>query len=592
MADDDKHAWLIGAATAALSAVVGLLAIWLVPMVGGTDTPTHVAFAMLLANPEPAAGLIATGLAPTSQLFVWLAIPFVPLGAAVAAKASTSLTFLTYLGGAVALGTTLTGRRSLAAPLATASFFGFSFAMGFFNFALAAGLGMGMMAASVAAARTPSLARAVVLAALGALTLHAHVIVFGMFFVQSALLAIWSADRARLGRSAITFALALLPSALVSLWLVAAVGRGLAGAGLAGGMGNQRLVATEQLENLWCTTFGGLSPVGWIAAATTLAMAFAGAGRRAGWAIATSLVVWLAVYATVPFHVAGWAFAQPRALLPLIAVLVGFAGTTGPSAFGRLLAVGVMTAHVATAWPTMRDDGQVTAEAVASLGSEPTGRALVVRMSGGGDAERRYVTPLLHVAQYAVGHGGVDPDWEAMNPVIHAVRAAEVPQPTRLPQFLFVGRDCSLNDACENFGQMAVDRAVVVAPSFDSVLVTGASAEELALFEGRGFVRVSPARFSPPTPRTLSVTLEVLPAHAGVPLAVRLVFPETVGPYAGVAIPPGPARSVVGIPVGPVPEGGMLVEVTTDRGDVLSRVPIDVTAAAPLTLPLTLRTGD
>ncbi len=143
--DDDRAAPSALAYSLALLLTAGcaLLAIWIPPWPVGTDTPTHIAHAALLAHPDRAAELLSRSFALTSQLFVVLAAPLTRLfELSVAARLALSGLLVVSMLCAWALGRS-GGVQRPPGPFfaAVAGTSGFLAVMGFDNFSLGAALG-------------------------------------------------------------------------------------------------------------------------------------------------------------------------------------------------------------------------------------------------------------------------------------------------------------------------------------------------------------------------------------------------------------------------------------------------------------------
>ena len=178
-------------ALALLLAIIALATIWLPAWVPGTDMPTHLMMVELLAHPDRATDLVVRHYPATSQLSVWLTVPFAlvfPL--AVAGKAALTLFYAAYVAANARLGTRFGAWFPDTLTWSSAIFFGFCYAMGFTNFLVAAASGAMFLAAVCDHVQGRGRRTGLFILFWSLLCMHAHIIVFGMFGLQALVLVL------------------------------------------------------------------------------------------------------------------------------------------------------------------------------------------------------------------------------------------------------------------------------------------------------------------------------------------------------------------------------------------------------------------
>lgn len=590
-----------------LVAVLALAVLWLPPVQPATDLPTHVMVATWVLHPEVAHPSLALHPAWTSQLSLWLFAPFVlhlPVG--LAGKLGLSLLSLLHVLQSIRL-----GRRFGVAPVDAALWslpvlFGFAFAMGFVNFALAWAVGLGLMVAVVdlwerPATRLRALALpALRVAAWSLLTAHAHVILWGMFVVQSVVLgplagASPTAGPGRLARGALLAVLHLPAAALgwrAMTLLQGPLRQDLPEEALEG----VRLPLLEQLANVVACGPGGWSHLAWAVAAVW----FAGlvqamrAGTRAPgdprrWAVLITVAGWLLCYALVPFHMGGWSFAQPRPLM-LLWGLPPLLVPWLPARPGlRAALCGVLALWLAATLAAVLPAGRAVRQALARVDAgDATGRLLVLRAPAPVWAASRWVEPLHHVPSYAAMRGGVMQHMTRFNPGMHwaSVQPDGTDWQAMPPEFIGRALDCTLQADCREQAARLVDRTAVQAHGFDRVLVSSVEpgADLCLQLQRRGLRPVAPHTPCALEPRTFPLRVRWQGAAPPRGASLALGWPATWGILASVPVP------VPGEPVElTLPAAGPWQWALVDSaGQVLDQGGVDIPVAdAPfdLTLP-------
>jgi hypothetical protein len=541
-----------GAQFAALGLCVaaGLTAIWLPAIPCGTDTPTHIAHAVLLAHPERVAGLAETNFALTSQLFVRLVAPVtLVVPPVVAAKLALSALLLGLTAAAVAITRFARGDDGPGAYVAPAAAVGsFHAMMGFDNFALGVVLGALFAPAMGRAPVAPR--RAVGVAALGLLAAHAHIIAFGMCAVWAviAVAAVATGARDRL-REGLRMALALAPGALFALGTVVATWAAQDERGVTEGLGIQRLGLGDQLAQLVVMPFGAWSELGIPLALVCIALVVATAPRL----LAASLAGWLALWFLVPFHMPGWAYAQPRLVVPLVLLPAFTAGwgrwprMTRPLvvALSLLASLGTLAAQLPVA-SAVRD-------AVAALGDAPPGRTMTVRTALAPPGAPRWSEPLLHADEWVLLRGGLTADAAALQPVIHSLLPVHGAWPDAPPAFIWRSLVCDTPAACARARETLLDRVAVQGLAYDTVLVVPPDPRDHEALVARGYAAQAEARFAP-RPAAIDIAVAGVPPANG-RLRIEVAYPQTIGVFAG-----GELAVAAGLPVAvpriaPVPAG-------------------------------------
>ncbi len=571
--------------TSALLAVMALAAIWWPEFPAGTDLPTHLFFAQVLWNPDLYAGLMDTHFAPTSQLWVRMVAPLSGFGPAVAGKLGlTALAALT-VGGFVAIGRAIGDRRPLGLVFGLAATQSFYSAMGFANFALAGALACFSVAQAIRAWKKPTHARYVALALCMLLVAHAHVIVAGMMGLFIALLATqWDGRWSH--RRVVKTGLALTPAALFSIAVAWTARAGYQAAEVAIGLSAQRRPVLQVLNNIGEETFGGFAPFGWVvlvAVAVGLAvrLVVSPSLRRP---LGLVFVVFGALYALVPYHGEGWAYAQCRVLLPLVIVPAAFASAGRRSNLVFALAAACTFAHLAATTLEIRAQGAIVADQVAAFDHVPVGPAMDVVLDPG-STHHPDVQPLLHAGLYALFSGGSSPMLPAYSPMIHSVYNVDTEPPPHPPQFLYRSLNCDENPACANARAAFAQRIAVQGLAYQTTIIVGADAEWQTLLAEHGVLpTIAPALFVP-VPSTLTVALTAPPEAATRRLIIRAGFPDGIGWLAGSARAPAPVGPTPQpLALGNVPAGPITVEALWEpsaahpQGQVVAR---DVIHIAP-----------
>ncbi len=554
--------------------LLALAVIWVPAFVPGQDTPVHAFFARVLRERGLFEGLLEGRFAPTSQLSVYLSVPFASLEPALVGKLTRTLAGGLLLGAMLLCGRETGERRPIGFLLAPALTCAFPQAMGFDNFALGMALGVLTIAATLRALSGRKIWYLLGLMVAGLLLAVAHAVAFGLTAVVAGMLALLLAtDRmstrfARVGLTVIGF----LPGGFYAIWATLVVTATQASNGVSEGLGVQRLPLWEQVTNLWEVSFGGLSAFGLlpvVVAFTAFMLHLRGrseSARRTRLFVAAATVALLGLYFAVPFHIPGWAYAQPRVLAALFALLLPFAAWGGKwriflPAYSGLIAVFLGASLVGA---TVMGE-EVRAEA-ARMGRTGPGLVMQAVVSGGRASKNRYVSPLQNAAYYALWDGGALPEMWVSNPAIHAVYGvAGVQTPPAPPAYFARSLACDGEKACEAARRRFVDRIATQGVRFARTLLVGADDGMLAQFGGRGFVPVAPAQFTS-HPGSARVRFRI-PAEATTrPVSIRLGYAGSIGWFAGMTRPPGPnpADGIAEVRFGGLPAGVTQLMVTLD----------------------------
>ncbi len=573
---------------AALVAVcaAALAVVWLPDLPPGTDTPTHLLFAARIAAGDAGGDWLTWHLPATAQGFVLLTAAFAcvtPL--AVAAKLALTVTVGATTAAAWWLGRAFE-RVPLGTLLAPAAALGFGYAMGFLNFQLAVAGGLTVLAAGVRAARDGGGARWALTGALLTATAWLHVIVAGMFGVQLALTALVCAPREHRARRLGALAAAAAPAALYSLFVVARVAGIESADPAADGVGARGVPFADTLLNIARTSYGPYASLAWTAVAATLVGAVLAArhtdGRRL--LVPLTLAGWGLAYLIVPFHLTGWAYAAPRLLVMALFVPAALAAA-GPRpvwTLGGLTAAGLVTL-ISTLGTAVPLGDVVDGQARAVSASAPAGNTLGLRLRGGEDPAWPYIQPLLHVDDYALLSGGASAAQAHNNPWMHAVLhgpAATADFSTTPAEFIYRALDCSTNPACEHERAVLEDRVAVAGLRYDSVVVVAQDVEFAGTLADRGYEQAAISRWSP-RPRTITLDVTFPDTTDPFPIVARAGYPETIGWFAGLRIPPGQRGRTERMPIGPVPAGQLRLQLGVEQPDGSVTPFFDVTLDVP-----------
>jgi hypothetical protein len=553
-------------ALALLLAIIALATIWLPAWVPGTDMPTHLMMAELLAHPDRATDLVVRHYPATSQLSVWLTVPFAlffPL--AVAGKAALTLFYATYVAANARLGARFGAWFPDTLTWSSAMFFGFCYAMGFTNFLVAAASGAMFLAAVYDHVHGRGRRTGLFILFWSLLCMHAHIIVFGMFGLQALVLVLLLPHPSTSGvvattptghfRAVAQLALYSMPALAATLVILLGIRQP-----LAAGFDDQmlhgvRLPISQQLVGLMEFGFGGWTNAGWVSfAAWVVVMAAClwlakPAMRRL--AVAT-LLVWTAVYFIVPFHLAGWAFAQPRALLLLFPLPMLFV-VHHVRASVAVASAGAVALAMALAIPPQLDAGRHIAAQVAEFPAQAPGVMMVVRTPMASVAASSWVEPFHHVASYRAGQGGIMPHMMRFNPWMHSVTVnPDMKVDWSLAPAEFVGRslDCEQFSDCRRNALLLADRVSLQHEGFDSLLVIPEHPVLGERLMERGQLQENPGHFRLQPGRGV-VRLVRESGQVSEPLTIRLSWPDTLGLLGEIT---WPAESL-SIDVGPIPAG-------------------------------------
>jgi len=547
---------------AALLGLLSLAAIWLPEFPVGTDLPTHMLFATALGDPERFGELIQTSAVPTGQLWVWLVSPLSMLGPSLAAKLGLTLGALVTLGGFEAIGRALGRRRGPALLFGVVATHTFYTAMGFLNFTLACALALGAIALAIRAWAQPSLRRYGGLGLCMLAVALGHVIVAGMAALHIGLLClVWGSglDRRRLGAT-----LAALAPASAFAGLVAMAARTSYHDTLAARSLTHRVDLIHQVSAWGQESLGGLSELGWpVLAVGAVALVFGArseCGARHAKAITLAGGVWLALFAIVPFHGLGWAYAQVRLLFPLLLVPLAFT-SWGPRPTLMLAAIACTGgSYLATTAHTASREGAQVAAAVAGFGSVAPGNAMEVVLDPGEGAHPA-VQPLLHAGQYALAAGGASALLPRYSPLIHSVRATREEWPEHPPLFVHRALQCDSPQRCAHARQLLLERIASQGRHYDSVVLVGGDPWWREALSDRGYEALAPAIVTL-RPSTLIVQLTLPPEAAYQDLILRVGYPDTIGWFEGRVRPAATVdEGTETIEVHPLPAGVTAIEV-------------------------------
>ncbi|MFT6396044.1 MAG: hypothetical protein ACJAYU_000786 [Bradymonadia bacterium] len=563
----EPSAPLYGAAFGVV-ALASLLTIWLPAFPVGVDMPTHLLFASVIADPERYVLLMEGNYTPTAQLFVWLVAAFAGAGPAIAGKIGMTVIALFFCGGFAVTAQAIGANRSAGALFGLIASHSFVTAMGFANFNFAAALAMVAIAIAIRVWEERSIKGYVALSIWMLLVAHGHVMVAGMFgfhiFILSIFWAKWDLRRV------LSTGVALAPAALFSVIVAWTARQGYAELNVSGGLGTQRNTLPQQVLDIGWESYGGFSRLGWLmVVATIVGVVFQLRQRRH---LVRPLVgvsaVWLVLYFVIPEHGLGWAYAQPRVLIPFIIAAGAFAGW-GPR---PNLALGAYTAafliYLASYGHHSIVAGAEVAAQVERYGDVAPGRTLEAVLDPGRTEGHPGVQPLLHVAQYQYILGGTSPLLPPYSPMIHSVRPLnlEGEQPEHLPMFIHRAFDCSFTPDCEQARLDVGRRLGLQGQRFDSVTLVGGDQswrDELLRY---GYVELAPDMYQPRR-AGLDITFAE-PPHPDSTFMIRVGWPDDYGWTIGGGRPPGPGSSEMQNTVlGPLPSGPIWVETALRHED-------------------------
>lgn len=561
---------------AACLCLIALAVIWFPAFVPGQDTPVHALFSRVLREPGLFQGLLEGRFAPTSQLSVYLSVPFASLEPALVGKLTRTLSGGLLLGAMLLCGRETGERRPIGFLLAPALTCAFPQAMGFDNFALGMALGVLALAATLRAVHGRKIWYLLGLMMVGLLLAVAHAVAFGLTAVVAGMLALLlSTDRigTRFARVGLTV-LGFLPGGLYAIWSTLVVTASQTANGAVEGLGVQRLPLMEQVTNLADVSFGGFSRFGVLplaVAMTAFVLHLRGGsegGRRTRLFVAATAIGLLALYFAVPFHIPGWAYAQPRVLAALFTLLLPFAAWGGSwriflPAYSALIAVFLGGSLVgATAM------GREVADEVARLGRTGPVLTMPAVVSGGRASKNPHVSPLQNAAYYALWDGGALPEMWVSNPAIHAVHgASDVAVPPAPPAYLSRSLACDGAAACAKAQRRFVDRVATQGVRFERTLLVGADAALTEAVAARGFAPVAAAQFAA-HPGTARVRFALPPEAATRAVSIRLGYAGSIGWFAGMTRPPSPvpADGMAEAVFAQLPAGLTQISVTLDAG--------------------------
>lgn len=564
--------------------LLALAVIWVPAFVAGQDTPVHAFFARVLRERGLFAGMLEGRFAPTSQLSVYLSVPFASLEPALVGKLTRTVAGGLLLAAMLLCGREVGERRPIGFLLAPALTCAFPQAMGFDNFALGMALGVLTIAATLRALSGRKIWYLLGLMGAGMLLAVAHAVAFGLTAVVAGMLALLLAtDRmstrfARVGLTLIGF----LPGGLYAILAMLVVTATQETNGVSEGLGMQRLPLWEQVTNLWDVSFGGFSAFGLLpvlVAFTAFLLHLRGrseSARRTRVFVAVTTVALVGLYFAVPFHIPGWAYAQPRVLAALFTLLLPFAAWDGRwrvflPAYGTLVAL-FLCGGLAGA-TAMGEE--VRAEA-SRMGRTGPGLVMPAVVSGGRASENRYVSPLQNAAYYALWDGGALPEMWVSNPAIHAVYGvAGVETPPAPPAYFARSLACDGAAACEAARRRFVDRVATQGVHFARTLLVGADDGLLAQLAMRGYVPVSPAQFTA-HPGSARVRFRIPTEATTRAVSIRLGYTGSIGWFAGMKRPPGliPADGMAEVQFGGLPAGITQLMMTLDASKEAAAQPL------------------
>jgi MFS family permease len=574
-------------------AVASLFCIWWPGYPTGTDMPTHLMTADLLAHPGRLDPWLQPHYPPTSQLSVWLSVPLV-LALPLPLAGLLSLTLFAAIAAACAawLARAVGSDPRWGAIIALSQFFGFGYAMGFTNFLLGNALGMALLAAAIVAAQSPSRRNLLIVCGAAMICAHAHIIAFGMFAAQWILLVavcvVWRRG-ASLGPwrwspvNAIKTSVAFVPAGLVTLLVLAGIREPLA-ADFDQEMVQGVRLTVDQLA-LGLVDFG---PGGWSLASWALVPAWFGAlmagvvvaqDRRRQVLVAGTIIVWLVLYWTVPFHLGGWAFASPRVLPLLWSLPLLLLPTPRSTYVVAASAIAGVIALVGTGI-AQRPAAQTLRQVVAQMSADAQpGRTVVVREPLPSGARSEWIEPFHHAPSYSVAAGGMMQHMMRWNPWMHSVTVVHdgtdwlaIP-----PEFIHRSLQCAAGPTCDEAYDRLADRTAMQALAFDSVLTPSLDHRLSDRLAARGFVRIA-TDFLRPAGHLVDVSFVDPPADAA---ALSLSWPRTLGPLGGVAVSTELLQR--GIRLGPIPAGPVTITLVDAAGTVLLEESIDVDPLTPVT---------
>jgi hypothetical protein len=566
---------------------LALATIWLPAWVPGTDMPTHLMMADLLAHPDRATGLIVRHYPATSQLSVWLTVPFaMVLPLPIAAKAALTLFLAAYVAANARLGSRFGAWLPDTVTWSTAMFFGFCYAMGFTNFLVAAAAGA-MFLAAVFDHVNGRERTAMPILFWSLLCMHGHIIVFGMFGLQALLLvmllprsATFSANSGfspGVFRAAFDLALYSGPALLATVVILLGIRQPLATGFDDEMLQGLRLPLARQLTGLMEFGFGGWTNAGWLSFSTwvlVLARCLVAASPSMRRLTLVTLSVWTLIYFAVPFHVAGWAFAQPRALLLLFPLPVLFVLRHVPAPVATAGAALVAVA-IGLGIPPQITAGRLIAEMTAEFPVGEPGIMMVIRPPMPPVAASSWVEPFHHVASYRAAQGGIMPHMMRFNPWMHSVTVhPDVQIDWSLAPAEFIGRslDCAQFQDCHRNALSLADRVSIQHSGFDSLVVLPPHAElsERLVLRGQ-FVESAGHYLLRAGQGSIRMTRD--PGQIPVPLTIRLSWPDSLGTLGEISWP----ADSTSVDLGPVPPGPVRVTVTsTFDGQTLFDAPTEL----------------
>ena len=576
-------------AMAFLLVVISLATIWLPAWVPGTDMPTHLMMADLLAHPDRATDLVVRHYPATSQLSVWLTMPFaLILPLSVAGKAALTLFYATYVAANARLGARFGAWFPDTLVWSSAMFFGFCYAMGFTNFLVAAAAGSMFLATVHDHLKGRSTGSGLHILFWSLLCMHAHIIVFGMFGLQALVLVgllprpdgsgATARTYAAHFRAMVSLAVYSLPALLATVVILLGIRQP-----LATGFDDQmlrgvRLPLSQQLVGLMEFGFGGWTNAAWLSLAAWVLVTAAGcwlARPAIRNLTAATLLLWAAVYFLVPFHLAGWAFAQPRALLLLFPLPLLFV-IRHVHASVALASAGMVALAMLLAIPPQVHAGRLIATQIAEFPAQPPGVMMLVRTPMARVAASSWVEPFHHVASYRAGQGGIMPHMMRFNPWMHSVTVhPDLQVDWSLAPAEFIGRslDCVQFADCERNALLLADRVSIQHEGFDSLVVVPPHPTVSERLIVRGQSMETPGHFRLQEAQGV-VRLFREPGQVSVPLTIRLSWPDTLGLLGEVTW----TAESLSMDVGPVPSGPVQFSVVSrvDSGilfDAMTELP-------------------
>jgi hypothetical protein len=585
-------------ATSAGSVLLALLTIWLPPRMPAQDAPLYHLAMRVISEPAVFDGYIDWGL-PLSggavQLLGGTALSF--LDPTVALKLLVSVGLAAYVAAALRLSRLLEVPAPAAVAVFSALYLGWIFAMGFFNYLLAAAISTWACAhwIDAQASRRRLVACAALLVAAG----YVHAVSMALTCLSFGL----AATIARGPGWVLRRSLPLLAPTAFTLWVLyasAQAERDASGVQIEWAVMSPMAMLTtlprmvfavySELGVLLCVWVAALLP--WAAWRALRERAERGPAGRLSGGFALAGLACLLLTLVTPLHVVDWHFVQPRLLIlafgaPAVAVV--------PRARLAQLATCTLALAVIAAGllPAVREGERI--DEAASMLPGPGQRVGLTFLQLAGERSPFFDVPLqrsgLHAHAYGMLGGGASHFTFPGTPRINPLRPSRVKLPEG-KQFARLEDACARDPKCLEPQRRAHELAVW-SLRYDTLLLPLAPQPLIEAVRALGWRWIAPYAFEVGRAR-LSLRWSG-PPPAG-PVIVRAGFPATLGVVRGVRLPPERLRDADGeaIEVGALPAGPLALEAFVDVNADGKAGPGDVALlpGGKLGGPMTLAPGE